>query len=345
MTYRSIKKGPMGVARVIINLFSSSTGGERSPPTKNKILHLRLITIAASHYCEKARWGLDLLEEDEESPYYYTEDGHPPGFHAFQTVPATRDGGSATPLVVLPDGRCLMRSDVILRELCPFLYPSEIREKVAALERDMGGRLGAASRLYGYHCLLNPSREYYPAIAEHLCLNTCKVERKLFAAILDKGIDEALCELMKINDENAAACKDVLLQVFQEVSDRLEANGGEYIMDAPDKKYGFTAADLTFAALAYPYMWPPELSRFYIDPSRLPPDYVEVAKQLQATRAGQHVLRMYAQHRPVAADGKVAMKTVDRDRVPWKELLLLLLAGGTAAAASVIVIIGRLRRR
>jgi len=85
MSASSIRYGPLGVARVIVGLFSCTS--ERDPPSQHKTEHLRLITIAQSHFCEKARWALDLLENDPDFPIYYTEDGHPPAFVAFETLP------------------------------------------------------------------------------------------------------------------------------------------------------------------------------------------------------------------------------------------------------------------
>lgn len=51
----------------------------------------RLMTIGPSHYCEKARWGLDFFEVD------YTEDKHPPLVHWAWSLPS--GGGRTVPIL------------------------------------------------------------------------------------------------------------------------------------------------------------------------------------------------------------------------------------------------------
>lgn len=189
-TASSITYGPLGLARILVGLFSDSAA-IREPPSSNKTKHIRLITIAQSHYCEKARWGLDLLEEKESSPIYYTEDGHPPAFLSFATLPASNNTASASPMIVLGGSKnnqiYMVKSDVILRELCPFLYPEAVADKVIELENDLGVRLGSPVRCYAYHLFLNPTKEHYDTLAEFLCKNTSKIETTVFRAMLDKG--------------------------------------------------------------------------------------------------------------------------------------------------------------
>jgi glutathione S-transferase len=354
MRASSIQSGPLSVARIIISLFSGT--GVRDPPRRStdkdnkddsptkKRQHVRLITIAASHYCEKARWGLDLLEADsnQSEEFYYTEDGHPPAFVAFETVPASKDQASATPMIVFPDGQFLCQSNVILKEFCPFLYPNEIANQISEWELDMGIRLAAAIRLYIYHRFLDPSKEYYPALVDFLCLHCSKVEKILFGAMLDKGIDKGIRNAMHTSDENAEKSLEMVRQVFAQVSERLQQSGGDYLMDTtPTTKFGFTAVDLTFAALVYPIIRPPQMSHFALDEDRFPPEFVAFCRELRATRAGKHALNMYAQHRPVSSDGKVVMKSCGRDRKPWKELGYLI---GVVGAVTLAVMVRRSRK-
>jgi glutathione S-transferase len=57
---------------------------------------LRLVTIPISHYCEKARWGL------ERAGLAYREEPHVQGVHRLY---ARRAGGAMTvPVLVTPDG-------------------------------------------------------------------------------------------------------------------------------------------------------------------------------------------------------------------------------------------------
>jgi glutathione S-transferase len=359
MRASSIQSGPLGVANILVGLFSGT--GVRDPPRttrtdnedndnkypRKKMQHVRLITIAASHYCEKARWGLDLLEASSESELYYTEDGHPPAFAAFATVPASRDQASATPMIVFSDDKgqhLFCQSDIILKEFCPFLYPTEIANQISEFELDMGIRLGAAIRLYLYHRFLDPSKQYYPALTDFLCRHTSKVERILFGVMLGKGIAKGIRNAMQISDQNAEKSKDMVRQVFAQVSDRLQKSGRDYLMDTTGTtNFGFTAADLTFAALVYPIVRPPAMSHFLMDEDdRVPPDVIAFGRELRETRAGKHALKIYAQHRPVSAsDGKVVMKSFGRDRMPWKELGYLMGVVGAVTLAVRMVGVGR----
>jgi len=354
----SLRNGPFGIARILVELFSytgSSLPRRRDPPPRTHLSgsqgngkknwrHLRLITIPQSHYCEKVRWGLDLLEERDGARYYYTEDGHPPGLLAFATVPASDGTASASPMIVFDGGgeqddnesrnprKFLVQSDVILKELCPFLHPDTIASEIAAMEDDLGRRLGSPARCYFYWVMMTP--EYYGTLAEIMCSHTSKIEALLFKKMLDKGIAQAMKKMLKIDKDTARASMESIRQVFDEVSSLLERNESEYLMDTPDRKYGFTASDLTFAALGALILRPPCRSgTFDLPDERYPREFVDFGNELRQTRAGQHVLRMYDRHRP-KVDGSVRVKTLDRDRTPWKEL-----AGAAAVAVGVVALL------
>lgn len=309
---------PLRIAGVIINVFSRV--GQRSPPSNTKTEHVRLISIAASHFVEKARWGLDLLEANSKSPIYYTEDLHPPAFSSFHTVPASNDQASQTPMVILPpNGRALWGSDAILRELCSDpetvdLYPKEIEGKIKEIEDDLALRLGATARCVAYSCLLDKSKEYYGAASKLLTLQCPRIEQIVFEKMLDKGIAKTMKGMMEV-DEKAADSETEIRKVFDEISNKLEENGGEYIMDTPTKKYGFTAADLTFSALSYFLIRPPQMGPFTLSESESPPKMLALGKELCETMAGKHVLNVYHKHRPIdASTGEILLKKVDQNR-------------------------------
>jgi glutathione S-transferase len=316
---------PLRVAGVFVNMFSCV--GKREPPTPEKSEHIRLISIAVSHYVEKARWGLDLLEENTESHIYYTEDLHPPAFHSFFTLPASKNQTAQTPMIVMPDERVMWGSDAILRELCSGrdggnvnLYPTEMAEEIKALEDDLGVCLGAAGRRYfAYGCMLDKSKKYYDVAIRHVTKNCSKVEHKIFGKMFDKGTDKALVDLMNISDETVEASAQEMRKVFRELSDRLEQNGGGYLMDTPTKKAGFTTADLTLAALVYFVVQPPQVQPLLLPESEIPPKATQLFRELTATKADQHVLKVYKEHRPVdRITGEIALKKVDQNRNPFK---------------------------
>ena len=106
-------------------------------------------------------------------------------------------------------------------------------------------------------------------------------------------------------------------------------------MDTNNKSYGFTAADLTLAALSFPFIQPHEMQHWLVEPTNLPPIVKELCDELIATKAGQHVLKIYKQHRIPTKDSVVVMKGAERNKKPWEGMSLLWPAGillGTAAA-------------
>ncbi|MEW5299062.1 MAG: hypothetical protein WDW36_002111 [Sanguina aurantia] len=67
----------------------------------------------------------------------------------------------------------------------------------------------------------------------------------------------------------------------------------------------FSAADLTFASLAAPVLFPPEYGAAMCDLKKLGPEFQTLVAELRATVAGQHALRMYQLHRGKAVlDGQ-----------------------------------------
>jgi hypothetical protein len=327
---------PLRIAGALVDLFTKV--GQRSPPSQTKTEHVRLISIAVSNYVEKARWGLDLLETNPKSPIYYTEDLHPPAFAAFQTVAMSKDQASQSPMVILPPtGRAVWGSDVILRGLCNDpntvdLYPKGIATEIKALEDDLAVRLGATTRCFGYSILLDRSKQHYGVASKFLTLHCPTVEQKLFDRMLDRGLAKGMIRAMNVTDY-AEAAEQEIRRVFDEMSQRLEADGRDYLMDTPSQKYGFTAADLTLGALSYFVIRPPEMGLFHLTDEETPPGLIQLGKELRETTAGKHVLKMYKLHRPVDTQtGEISLKKVDQNRTPWKEFV------GVVAALSAVAV-------
>ena len=65
---------------------------------------LRLITIPISHYCEKVRWALDLLQLP------YIEEKHVPAFHRSAT---RKYGGISVPVLVTKSGNFTDSTDIL----------------------------------------------------------------------------------------------------------------------------------------------------------------------------------------------------------------------------------------
>jgi glutathione S-transferase len=328
MTMKQSSSGPLAVAKACIGIWS--TVRQCEPPSPAKTDHIRLITIAGSHFCEKVRWVLDLLEQDDASPYYYTEDGHPPGLHSYEPLKASKEQASITPMVVLPknfdssEDNVLWESSKIMAKLMPHqLYPLEIADQVRSIEASLGKRLGPALRCHAYYHLLGDLEKYQGA-AEAIVADPRKmstIEATLWSKFLPNGLAKGIRTALGMNEAISKASVKEMRAVFGELSIKLQENGGKYLMDdTKDKSYGFTAADLTLAALSYPYLRPPEMEFWLCDEQILPPEIKALGDELRATTAGQHVLRVYKQHRPTNQDGKAVMKYANQNRTFWQWL-------------------------
>lgn len=105
------------------------------------------------------------------------------------------------------------------------------------------------------------------------------------------------------------------------------------MLDAPGKSFGLTAADISLAALGAPLIRVPcLLENFGAPAEQLPAPLIELGLELRKTRAGQHILDARERHRP-AVDGVVVVKTGNRNRVPWKEILCAVSLVGSAVVA------------
>jgi hypothetical protein len=153
--------------------------------------------------------------------------------------------------------------------------------------------------------------------------------------MLPNGVDKAMRNLIQVNESTSAASALAIRHLFRDLSKRLEENGTEYLMDTKTKSFGFTAADLAFAALSYPFIRPPEMMDFSADDSELPPELVLLSNELRATTAGQHALKMYKRHRLAPGCTKVEIKTSGRDRNPFKGLLYSVGVLGAAVGAII----------
>jgi glutathione S-transferase len=246
----------------------------------------RLITIGFSHFCEKARWALDRTEID------YIEDDHVPFFH----VRATRRAGSRRTVPALKvEGKVLSESSDIVRfadEALPAerrLFPAEaaLRAEVEGLVAEFDRSLGPAARRAAYFCLLKDTSG-----ARALLASTGPTWERRLCYPLFPAMRVVMKRAMNITPESAARSRDRLDTTFAEVSERL-SDGRRFLVG--DR---FSAADLTFAALAAPMLLPPQYGHPLPPPSEMPPDLAKLVGRLRDTPAGRFALRMYAEERP-----------------------------------------------
>jgi glutathione S-transferase len=246
----------------------------------------RLITIPVSHYCEKARWALELGGVD------FREERHPPVLHV-RAAKLGRPAGHSTPVLVA-DGRVFPDSTDILQFLqaehgqiwSPYPSDSRLRKEVEDLEELFDTRLGPHTRRLAYfHLLKHRGLFLTSALA-----GVASGERVVFTA-LAPVIAFLMRRGMNINSESAERSLGRVREVFAEVGDRL-ADGRTYLVGR-----SFSAADLTFAALAAPVVLPPNYGSPLPSLDELPEGMLSVVEACRATPAGEFALTMYRDHR------------------------------------------------
>ena len=290
VTLAKIKRGPLGKVSPLINLFSSTSPGENT--------RLRLCTVGISHYCEKVRWGFDLLENsgEEGGGFTYAEDAHPPGLSAI-AVTEINSERSGTPIVTdSADGSVVYDSKNILRKYLPALYPEDgqVGDEVRDFEEEMDRCLGPTARVFAYHHLLGEGNT--DLLVDMATKDTSHIETFLFRQLALRGmIQPGMRRFMSVTPESCEMSRTEILRVFDSVGNRLENNGsGRYIIG--DR---FTAADLSFASLASPLLL--NLREFeYLSCGRrdqFPRELKEMSKRLMSTRAGEHVVECYRKYR------------------------------------------------
>lgn len=245
----------------------------------------RLITIPVSHYCEKARWALDRVGAA------YREEPHPPIFHSRATRGA---GGGRTVPVLVTDLGVFPDSTDILQFLDsrhadgwrPYPEDATLREEVEELEELFDTRLGPHTRRAAYHHLL-PEKRLFLDTALH---GAGGWERSVFP-IVRPTVCWLMRRGMKITAESAERSLGFVREVFSTVSDRL-ADGRPYLVGGT-----FTAADLTFAALAAPMILPRGFGAPLPALSDLPREFLAVVDEFRTLPAGVFAQRMYRDHR------------------------------------------------
>jgi glutathione S-transferase len=245
----------------------------------------RLVTIPISHFCEKARWALDRAGVD------YVEQRHVQLIHL---VAARRAGGGRTvPVFVTDAGAVLAESSAILRWADARLvrerrlYPDgEPGVEAATLEAWLDGGLGPDGRLWMYHETLPVAQE----MGQWALAGVPSWERGVFR-ISGPLVDVAIRRFLGIDAARAAAALERVEGVFDDVAGRL-SDGRPFLLG--DR---FTAADLTFAALAAPVLLPPRYGLPLPPPEAMPDAMAREVRRLRAHPAGVFADRVYAVER------------------------------------------------
>lgn len=245
---------------------------------------VKLVTIGFSHYCEKARWGLDRVGVE------YTEEAHAPIGHFLAIL---RAGGKKTVPILLTNDGVFDDSTDILKYLDPFgpaeahLYPEheEERREVEELETLFDEKLGGEVRRWVYSWIIDDV-PLLRSIFEGSMTKGERALRKILVPAARAGIKKG----MKITPRLRESRLEKIHEVYDRVEGRL-TSGGYLVGDR------FSAADLALAALSVPALlpiengWPsPALADF-------PEGMQRQVAELRKTKAGAHALRMYREER------------------------------------------------
>ncbi len=247
-----------------------------------------LVTIPISHYCEKARWALDRARVS------YRESAHVQAIHRAATLRA-RGGLTAPVFVVRPGGEVLADSSDILAWVNKRepperrLYPADPTQaaEVRGLEADFDARLGPHSRRWLYQQL----RERRDLALGYGCAGVPGWERFALRWAYP-AIFRIVAWVLDVKPATSVTAEAEVRAVFDAVAQRL-SDGRSYLCGEQ-----FTAADLTFSALAAPVLMPEAYGVPLPRPEELPPYAASVVRELRTHPAGVHALKMFDSERP-----------------------------------------------
>ena len=246
----------------------------------------RLLTIPISHFCEKARWALDRAGLD------YREEPHVQGVNR---IVSRRAGGHGTLPVLLCEAGVLAESEDILRftdRHVPAerrLFPDDAPE-VTPLCRELDAGLGPDGRRMIYAHMLPRKQLMLRYNDAGVPAWEDRMMRALFPVAARWGARE-----LGVRPDTLERDRPRVRAAFDAIAERL-ADGRPYLCGER-----FTAADLTFAALAAALVLPPGYGTRLPLLGELPEP---VAREVLAFRehpAGAFALRMFATERRPAA--------------------------------------------
>ena len=259
--------------------------------------NFRLLTIPMSHYCEKARWGLERLGIS------YYEERHMQAFHYPRTWWVSK--GPMVPVLQHGD-RVISDSTAILKYLDGLaptnarLYPDDPRQRkqVEALEDLFDEELGVESRRFAYfHFLDYPQRmlalagQGVPALEKILTPPLFPLMRRFAGRLLQPTRERV--------DRGLQRCREICA-----MSDRLLAEKGDYLLGDD-----LTAADLSLACMMAPLVVPENYGIRLPGLSELPTLMRREVMAFRQTRTGGYVLELFATER---------LKTGDASQNPGK---------------------------
>ncbi len=245
----------------------------------------RLISIPPSHYCEKARWALELAE----LPYH--EERHPPLFHRRAVKKA--GGVSSTPVLVADDHVMPDSTDILIfihqhpsSAWRPYLADSRLLAEAEELEEHFDTRLGPHTRRLAYFYLLQYPDLFLRSVLE----GVGGVESRMFRTFR-RPISWLMRKGMNITPSSAERSLNYVREAFAGVDERL-SDGRQYLVGG-----ALSAADVTFASLAAPVLLPRNYGSDLPALDEVPDELLGLIEEFRSSVAGEFALRLYRDHR------------------------------------------------
>jgi glutathione S-transferase len=242
----------------------------------------RLITIPFSHFCEKARWALEVCGVP------YEEDGHLPVFHYVATM---RAGAKRTVPAVI-DGKTVVPDSTEIAAWADAKKPGALlpvreadRADALAIEDELDKQLGPATRRWLYFQLLDRKD------LDHVLLHGIPRWQRTALKFTRPAAIAYLKRSLKIDAAGAARSREKIDEAFGAVG-ALLGDGRRYLVG--DR---FSIADLTFAALAAPVLLPPQYGVPLPGLEVFGPEARERIETWRRSPPGQFALRIYDEHR------------------------------------------------
>jgi glutathione S-transferase len=244
---------------------------------------MRLYTFAISHFAEKARWALDYKGME------YFERILLPGSHFWTvrrmapqtTVPVLRDGErviqGSSEIIDYVDGRWKTRQ----------LTPENPEHRAAAVELEhwLDAEFGTTLRRVMYFHVLANRR-----LVTGLFTQRGPSWGPAFYAVMFPMVRLGIRRMYAIRPDSAARDRKRIDAGLERLDGLLDGN--RYLVGG-----AFSRADLTLAALAAPLVGPPEHPTKWPSPDAYPPEVIALRDRFARSRACDHVLRMYREHR------------------------------------------------
>lgn len=244
-----------------------------------------LLEISFSHYCDKARWGL------EHHRIAFSRRSHLPLLT--RLLGRWRAGIWHTVPILLLEDEAIAGSDAILewadaksQDPSLSLYPSAQLAETKAWISMFDLKLGPATRRILYYHIL----DCVPLVHDLFLTDLSAPEKilgKPFLPLLRKAIRKGL----KVDQKGVERSRQQLRAACEEVEKAL-SDGRRYLLGNH-----FTAADLSFAALSAPLSLPPEYGSPIPSLEQFPPEARAEIEAFRSSVAGQFALRIYREHR------------------------------------------------